>query len=97
MYDNNINLTSNAKVSSTSCKSRDLWVTDFTILPNVNKIALAFTTKEIGKNLNNWMFDWLFSKNFNYNLDIYDCSKFDFICQFKITNLPSIAFALDYW
>ena len=53
MYDNNINLTSNARVSTTSCRSRDLWVTDFTILPNVNKIALAFTTKEIGKNLNN--------------------------------------------
>jgi hypothetical protein len=49
VYDNNVNLTSNAKVSSTSCKSRDLWVTDFTILSNVNKIGLAFTTKEIGK------------------------------------------------
>ena len=36
------------KASSSSCKSRDLWVTDFTILSNVNKIGLAFTTKEIG-------------------------------------------------
>lgn len=76
VYDNNVNLSSNSKVSSSSCKSRDLWVTDFTILSNVNKIGLAFTTKEI---------------------EIYDCSKLDFNCQFRITGLPSIALALDYW
>ncbi|WAR03587.1 WDR49-like protein [Mya arenaria] len=35
------------KTGTDSCKARDLWVTYFVILQNVNKIALAFTSKEI--------------------------------------------------
>ncbi|KAL4216663.1 WD repeat-containing protein 49 [Mactra antiquata] len=35
------------KTSTDSCKARDLWVTYFVILHNVNKIALSFTSKEI--------------------------------------------------
>ena len=37
------------KTGTDSCKARDLWVTYFVILQNVNKIALAFTSKEIGR------------------------------------------------
>lgn len=37
------------KTQTDSCKTRDLWVTDFVILQNINKIALSFTSKEIGK------------------------------------------------
>ena len=48
VYDYNMNLTIHNKASSTSCKSKDLWVTDFAVLMNANKIAVAFTTKEIG-------------------------------------------------
>ena len=36
------------KTGTDSCKARDLWVTHFVVLQNVNKIALAFTSKEIG-------------------------------------------------
>ncbi|XP_076081504.1 cilia- and flagella-associated protein 337-like isoform X1 [Mytilus galloprovincialis] len=35
------------KTQTDSCKTRDLWVTDFVILQNINKIALSFTSKEI--------------------------------------------------
>ncbi|XP_052213945.1 WD repeat-containing protein 49-like isoform X3 [Dreissena polymorpha] len=35
------------KTGTDSCKARDLWVTNFVILQNVNKIALSFTSKEI--------------------------------------------------
>jgi hypothetical protein len=37
------------KTGTDSCKARDLWVTYFVVLHNVNKIALSFTSKEIGK------------------------------------------------
>ncbi|GFN83299.1 WD repeat-containing protein 49-like [Plakobranchus ocellatus] len=35
------------KTGTDTCKTRDLWVTHFVPLQNVNKIALAFTSKEI--------------------------------------------------
>ncbi|PIK52460.1 putative WD repeat-containing protein on Y chromosome [Apostichopus japonicus] len=35
------------KISNDSVKPRDVWVTTFCILQNVNKIALSFTSKEI--------------------------------------------------
>jgi len=37
------------KTNTDSCKARDLWVTYFVILQNINKVALSFTSKEIGK------------------------------------------------
>ncbi len=40
-------MTNNTKINSESCKSKDLWVTDFVVLQNINKVVLAFTTKEI--------------------------------------------------
>ena len=39
------------KTGTDSCKTRDLWVTHFVPLQNVNKIALAFTSKEIGEDI----------------------------------------------
>ncbi|CAH8477419.1 unnamed protein product [Dicrocoelium dendriticum] len=36
-----------AKVSTEACRPRDLWVTDFAIMSNINKMAVAFTSKEI--------------------------------------------------
>jgi len=32
-------------------KQRDLWVTDFVPMQNIYKLALALTSKEIGKSL----------------------------------------------
>ena len=37
------------KTGTDSCKARDLWITHFVPLQLINKIALAFTSKEIGK------------------------------------------------
>ncbi|CAL8105784.1 unnamed protein product [Calicophoron daubneyi] len=36
-----------AKVNTEACRQRDLWVTDAALMPNINKIAIAFTSKEI--------------------------------------------------
>ena len=54
MYDKTFNITNGTKVNSDSCKSKDLWITDYNLLQNVNKIALGFTTKEIGSSLLLW-------------------------------------------
>ena len=48
LYDRNLNMTNSTRVNTDSCKSKDLWITDFAIFGKVNKLALAFTTKEIG-------------------------------------------------
>jgi WD repeat-containing protein 49 len=47
MFDKSCSLLNNTKISVESCKSKDLWITDFVILHNVNKVLLAFTTKEL--------------------------------------------------
>lgn len=52
MWDQELKLQRMLKTGTDSCRSRDLWVTYFTILPNVNKVALCFTSKEIGKSAN---------------------------------------------
>ncbi len=49
MWGQNLKLQRSLKTGTDTCKARDLWVTHFTSLQNVNKIALAFTSKEIGK------------------------------------------------
>lgn len=51
MWDQQIRLQRTLRISTDSCKSRDLWVTNFTVLANINKIALGFTSKEIGLTL----------------------------------------------
>ena len=48
MWSPNCRLQRAVKTSTDTCKTRDLWVTQFVVLHNVNKIALAFTSKEIG-------------------------------------------------
>ncbi|XP_041356070.1 WD repeat-containing protein 49-like [Gigantopelta aegis] len=47
MWGTDLKLQRSLKTGTDSCKARDLWVTDFVPLQNVNKIALAFTSKEI--------------------------------------------------
>ncbi|XP_064645218.1 WD repeat-containing protein 49-like isoform X2 [Lineus longissimus] len=47
MWGQNLKLQRSLKTGTESCKARDLWVTDFIPLPNINKIALSFTSKEI--------------------------------------------------
>jgi hypothetical protein len=37
------------KSTTESCKVRDLWITDFILMTNVNKIAIAYTSKELSK------------------------------------------------
>lgn len=52
MYDKNTNMKKGTRITTDTCKSKDLWITDSVLLQNVNKVVLAFTTKEIGKNQN---------------------------------------------
>ncbi|CAH1788695.1 unnamed protein product [Owenia fusiformis] len=47
MWGQNMKLQRHLKTGTESCKARDLWVTHFVALQNINKIALAFTSKEI--------------------------------------------------
>lgn len=37
------------KAATESCKVRDLWITDFALMTNVNKVAIAYTSKELSK------------------------------------------------
>nr|XP_018668447.1 WD repeat-containing protein 49-like [Ciona intestinalis] len=46
-WDQHVKMQRSIKLSWDSIKARDLWVTDFVLLPNVNKIAVSFTSKEI--------------------------------------------------
>ena len=49
MWGPNLKLQRSIKAGTDSCRARDLWITHFVHLHNINKIALAFTSKEIGK------------------------------------------------
>ncbi|XP_039249520.2 cilia- and flagella-associated protein 337-like [Styela clava] len=46
-WDHHLKLQKSLKLATESVKPRDLWVTDFVLLPNLNKIAVSFTSKEI--------------------------------------------------
>lgn len=46
-WDNHMKLNRELKLSAESVRPRDLWVTDFVLLPHLNKIAVSFTSKEI--------------------------------------------------
>ncbi len=100
MYDKTFNITNGTKVSSDSCKSKDLWITDYILLQNVNKIALGFTTKEIGAYSRaviktNLIFD---IQLLTLRIAIYEMTtKLDFNCQYRITHLKSIPLCIDYW
>ncbi|KAK6184641.1 hypothetical protein SNE40_007075 [Patella caerulea] len=47
MWNHDLKLQKSLKIPTGAYKARDLWVMDFVLLQNVNKIALAFTSKEI--------------------------------------------------
>ncbi|ESO89700.1 hypothetical protein LOTGIDRAFT_124680, partial [Lottia gigantea] len=47
MWNQDLKLQKSLKISTGAYRARDLWVMDFVLLQNVNKIALAFTSKEI--------------------------------------------------
>ena len=49
MWNQNLKLQRSLKTGTDSCRARDLWVTSYVPLHNVNKIALSFTSKEIGE------------------------------------------------
>ena len=38
------------KAATDSCKIRDLWITDFVLMNNVNKVAISYTSKELSMN-----------------------------------------------
>ena len=38
------------KAPTESSKMRDLWITDFVLMPNLNKVAISYTSKELSKN-----------------------------------------------
>ncbi|XP_077981287.1 cilia- and flagella-associated protein 337-like isoform X2 [Glandiceps talaboti] len=46
-WDQHLRLQKTIKLNNESVKPRDLWVTNFVILQNINKIAISFTSKEI--------------------------------------------------
>ncbi|KAK7491119.1 hypothetical protein BaRGS_00017683, partial [Batillaria attramentaria] len=56
------------KTGTDSCKARDLWITHFVPLQNVNKIALAFTSKEIA------IYDLSSKLEFNCQYKVQDLS-----------------------
>ncbi|CAF0769160.1 unnamed protein product [Adineta steineri] len=47
IYNDELQLYKTFKTTTESCKLRDLWVTDFVFMPNNNKIAISYTSKEI--------------------------------------------------
>ncbi|KAK3094556.1 hypothetical protein FSP39_003370 [Pinctada imbricata] len=47
IWGSDLKLSKSYKIGTDSCKARDLWVTHFIVLQNINKIAIAFTSKEI--------------------------------------------------
>ncbi|XP_013414484.2 WD repeat-containing protein 49-like [Lingula anatina] len=47
MWDPSLKLQRTIKTGTESCRQRDLWMSHFVPLQNINKIALAFTSKEI--------------------------------------------------
>ncbi|XP_071788999.1 cilia- and flagella-associated protein 337-like isoform X2 [Asterias amurensis] len=46
-WDTRLHVMKSIRINNDSVKPRDMWVTTFVVLQNINKIALAFTSKEI--------------------------------------------------
>ncbi|XP_022090760.1 WD repeat-containing protein 49-like isoform X1 [Acanthaster planci] len=46
-WDTRLHLMKSIRINNDAVKPRDMWVTTFVVLQNINKIALAFTSKEI--------------------------------------------------
>ncbi|CAF3375554.1 unnamed protein product [Rotaria socialis] len=47
IYNDEMQLYKTFKAGTESCKIRDLWITDFVLMTNVNKVAVAYTSKEL--------------------------------------------------
>ncbi|CAF3380138.1 unnamed protein product [Rotaria sp. Silwood1] len=47
IYNDEMQLYKTFKAATESCKMRDLWITDFVLMTNVNKVAIAYTSKEL--------------------------------------------------
>ncbi|CAF0722370.1 unnamed protein product [Rotaria sordida] len=47
IYNDEMQLYKTFKAATESCKMRDLWITDFVFMANVNKVAIAYTSKEL--------------------------------------------------
>uniref|UniRef100_A0A0X3PVZ8 WD repeat-containing protein 49 n=2 Tax=Schistocephalus solidus TaxID=70667 RepID=A0A0X3PVZ8_SCHSO len=47
MYGMDLHPQRSAKVQTNGCKTRDLWVVDAVAMPNINKLAVGLTSKEI--------------------------------------------------
>jgi hypothetical protein len=84
------------KPESASCKVRDLWVTDFVLMSNVNKIAVAYTSKELSK------YSFYLLKEYNNLLFfckvIYETtSKLEFSLAYRIVGIDATPYCLDFW
>jgi len=49
LWNSKLKLQGATKLTSESCHVKDLWVTSFVPLSGTNKVAVAFTSKEIGR------------------------------------------------
>ena len=81
------------KAVTDSCKVRDLWITDFILMGNVNKVAVAYTSKELSKKslLNH-------TDRLLFVVVIYDMtSKLEFNLAYRIVGIDATPFCLDYW
>ena len=47
IYNDEMQLYKTYKAITESCKVRDLWITDFVLMANGNKVAIAYTSKEL--------------------------------------------------
>ena len=59
MWSQNLKLQRTLKTGTDSCRARDLWVTNYVPLHNINRIALSFTSKEIGMSI--YMYEYVYN------------------------------------
>lgn len=95
IYNDEMQLYKTFKAVTESCKVRDLWITDFVLMPNVNKVAVAYTSKELSKAS---IFDWLHFDWCLFYAVIYDMtSKLEFNLAYRIVGIDATPYCLDYW
>jgi hypothetical protein len=81
------------KAPTENCKPRDLWVTDFAFMPNNNKIAFSYTSKEISKNL--FIYQNKIIILFQVIFDM--TSKLELNLSYRIIGMNATPYCLDYW
>lgn len=95
IYNDEMQLYKTFKAVTESCKVRDLWITDFVLMPNVNKVAVAYTSKELSKIS---IFNSLHFHGYHFYVVIYDMtSKLEFNLAYRIVGIDATPFCLDYW